>query len=901
VKRSWPLSMILAFLAPAAWAAAPEKPVPFPDALNAAAISVDRLDSILDYALLVGNGDVNALVYSEGGGLKLMLTKNDVWDARLDSKLDPPLPKLEWIKRATAQSQVPAAGRNTILKSGWGTHGPDSYHSHPYPCPRPCARLLLAVQPLRPAWQQIRREGSHNAWEFRDGTGVMSIQGAAGASNGYAFGPLRASTAKYPEVRVKVSGTGNARFYVDVMDADGRGIFGSGWQDSPAQPKEYTYRLGPGVIADRILLYSWTKDGKRAENRFAEVALAGPGGTLAVDLKNVVPPTCPARLDLARAVADVAGAADGVPKASIRALADRNVFLIEAAGDTKLLPIVTSDSPEATAGTRDGIQWIDQKIPGDLDWPGMSYAVALAAAGPRKVVAIVSSREAEDPRAAAVELARTALAAEPRELVARHEAAWQGFWATSGIELADPVLRAMWYRNLYFLRCVSKPGAIAPGLFASLIHDRPAWHGDYHTNYNIQQTFWAAYPANHPGLAEPYDRLIREYFPRARWLARQIFDMDGAFYPHVLFAYEPPHPEKCKSPGGRQYIHHVWGLTMGVPAFTVQPVWWHYKYEPDRKFLEETAYPAVRDVALWQAEFIDQCQGGPTVVLAPSVSPEHWGWTHSFERNRNCAFDIAMFRYTFEAAIEGATTLGRDAEMVARWRQALRRLPPYPTAKTAPPIVVDVEDAPPINYNIAVPAVPVFPGDVVTWWSPPAEKDLFRRTIEGLKWNGNNSSIMLSVARARLSMAGTSDWVRQTLLARQRPNGTLGLNVLGSTFNDFGHYTEQFAAGMAVSELLVQSVGDVVRVFPAWPIQQDAAFQDLRTQGGFLVTSEQKGGKVTRLEIASTAGGRLRLLSPWATISVRRGRGGQPTELKPDPRGVVEVTTEPGEHLAFDP
>jgi alpha-L-fucosidase 2 len=516
-------------------------------------------------------------------------------------------------------------------------------------------------------------------------------------------------------------------------------------------------------------------------------------------------------------------------------------------------------------------------------------------------VAIVTSREAEDPRAAAIELARTALAAEPRELVARHEAAWRGFWAASGIELADPVLRAMWYRNLYFLRCVSKPGAIAPGLFASLIDDRPAWHGDYHTNYNIQQTFWAAYPANHPGLAEPYDRLIRDYFPRARWLARQIFDVDGAFYPHVLFAYEPPHPEKCKGPGGRQYIHHVWGLTMGVPAFTVQPVWWHYKYEPDRKFLEETAYPAVRDVALWQTGFIDQCQGGQTVVLAPSVSPEHWGWTRNFERNRNCAFDIAMFRYTFEAAIEGATTLGRDAELVARWRRALRRLPPYPTTKTTPPIVVDVEDAPPIDYNIAVPAVPVFPGDVVTWWSPPAEKELFRRTIEGLKWNGNNSSIILSVARARLSMAGTSDWVRRTLLARQRPNGTLGLNVLGSTFNDFGHYTEQFAAGMAVSELLVQSVGDVVRVFPAWPPQQDAAFQDLRTQGGFLVTAEQKGGKVTRLEIASTAGGRLRLLSPWATISMRRGRGGQPTALKSDPRGVIEVTTEPGERLVLGP
>ena len=31
---------------------------------------------------------------------------------------------------------------------------------------------------------------------------------------------------------------------------------------------------------------------------------------------------------------------------------------------------------------------------------------------------------------------------------------------------------------------------------------------------------------------------------RARWLARTIFDMRGAYYPHVLFAYEPPDPGK---------------------------------------------------------------------------------------------------------------------------------------------------------------------------------------------------------------------------------------------------------------------------------------------------------------------------------------------------------------------
>jgi len=52
-------------------ARAEEPAVPFPEAVHAAAISVDRLDSILDYGLLLGNGDLNALVSSEGGRLDL--------------------------------------------------------------------------------------------------------------------------------------------------------------------------------------------------------------------------------------------------------------------------------------------------------------------------------------------------------------------------------------------------------------------------------------------------------------------------------------------------------------------------------------------------------------------------------------------------------------------------------------------------------------------------------------------------------------------------------------------------------------------------------------------------------------------------------------------------------------
>ena len=773
MKFSFRFTLLLLLVALAPYTGAtqnsPEQ-IPFPDALADAAIRVDSLSSILDNALIIGNGDINALVYSDNGTVVMNLTKNDVWDARLETHADPPIPTLDLIKQlGDSETAFPLDDNNrgSVLPEGETWEGPDSYHAKPYPCPRQCARIYIG---RKPSSNEVRPQGI-----------------------------------------------------------------------------------------------------KRAE------------------------------LDLRRAVATVHGANNGPHRAEIRALAGRNAFLIEARGPLHLMPVPSKDIPAAELGDKDGVSWLKQRIPGDLDWPGMEFAVAAASKGERKTVAIVTSIESSDVVRDAVALAKETLQAEREILIQNHESEWDNFWSCSGIEIADKLLQRTWYRSLYFLRCVSKPGVQSVGLFAGLINDTPAWHGDYHTNYNIQQTYWAAYPANHPELAEPYDRLMFEYLPRAKWLSQQVFSMGGAYYPHVLYAYEPLDPTTCKSRNGRQYIHHTWGMTIGVNGFSIQPMWWRYKYDPDRERLEKIVYPAVRAAALFYAEFIEQCDGDPTVSLGPSVSPEHWGWTKHLERNYNCAFDIAMARYTLNAAIEAAQTLGRDENLIQRFKKAMQRLPYYPLHGDDQPIVVDVEGAPPITYNISVPATPVFPGDVVTWWSSNEEKELFTRTIEGLKWNGNNATIMLAISRARLSMNGAQDWLRAEIEARTRPNGTMSLNRLKPhyNFNDFGHYTEQFGAGMAISELLLQSVGDILRLFPAVAPGCRARFVNLRTQGGFLASADFSADAMEPVQIQCPYGGELRLLSPWRKIEARRDADAAYKVLETDQNGVVAIATQVGEIWRF--
>ena len=94
--------------------------------------------------------------------------------------------------------------------------------------------------------------------------------------------------------------------------------------------------------------------------------------------------------------------------------------------------------------------------------------------------------------------------------------------------------------------------------------------------------------------------------------------------------------------------------------------------------------------------------------------------------------------------------------------------------------------------------------------------------------------------------------------SKEQPNGLF-------YWSGHGYYiSEQVAIARLVTELLLQSVDDVIRIFPAWPAGTDAGFSGLLAQGGFEVSAEQTHGNIGGVRIRSTVGGQARIMSPWA-------------------------------------
>ncbi len=60
-------------------------------------------------------------------------------------------------------------------------------------------------------------------------------------------------------------------------------------------------------------------------------------------------------------------------------------------------------------------------------------------------------------------------------------------------------------------------------------------------------------------------------------------------------------------------------------------------------------------------------------------------------------------------------------------------------------------------FNIPVPVTPVFPGDQIDRRSPESVQAIFRRTLDHMKVNGNNSTAIIGTVRARLALPDALD------------------------------------------------------------------------------------------------------------------------------------------------
>ena len=240
--------------------------IPFEDSLKEANVTLATMQNGQRESLILGNGDLYGIVWERGGGLFMRITKNDIWDARVDTSKDGELPRVDVVNnKITGSSRI----RN---------RQPVSYNNV-YPQPR-CAAAL---------------------------------------------------------------------------------------------------RLGPA------------------------------------------PKSMSAHLDLRRASVSV-NSADRL-NTTLRILHDRNVLLVKSPHAVTLEAIKAGTLPDAALGTSGGVSWLLMKMPGDIDYKGMDYALAVATKGDLKTISLVTSFDIKTGEVLkhAIALAGKTIAQQETKLISEHE------------------------------------------------------------------------------------------------------------------------------------------------------------------------------------------------------------------------------------------------------------------------------------------------------------------------------------------------------------------------------------------------------------------------------------------------------------------------------------------------
>ena len=450
----------------------------------------------------------------------------------------------------------------------------------------------------------------------------------------------------------------------------------------------------------------------------------------------------------------------------------------------------------------------------------------------------------------------------------RHLAWWSKFWEKSFIEIPDKEIERRWYAALYTVASCSREGKVAPGLWGNWITtDRPAWHGDFHLNYNFQAPYYIVYSSNHPELSLPFYQAIWQSVPNGRAMAKR-HGWKGVHFPVSIgpWGLSPENPDGD------------WGQRSDA-AFAALNFIWHYQHTQDIDFLRTTAYPYLREVAEFWEDYL-KFEGGRYVIYNDSI---HEG----SGPDMNPLLSLGLVRTLFRSMIQMSADLNIDADRRPKWQHIADHLSDYPLQERNGKTVFRYSEKGMAWCGGNTLGIHhIFPAGAIGLDSDPKLLKVCRNTIaEMARWHDGNGFSSWYTACARVGCDPKTILSRLRVECDRQSYPNLILQYGGGGI-------ENVSGFLAINEMLLQSHEGVVRLFPVWPEEQDARFGGLRAVGALLVSAELKAGLISGVRIHSERGRDCTVENPWPGRKIRLTRNAAPAEILSGSRVTFKTTSE---------
>jgi alpha-L-fucosidase 2 len=228
---------------------------------------------------------------------------------------------------------------------------------------------------------------------------------------------------------------------------------------------------------------------------------------------------------------------------------------------------------------------------------------------------------------------------------------------------SDLGLEALLFHYGRYLLISSSRGNTLPANLQGVWNDSPspAWNSDYHTDINLQMTYWPAGPANLESTIDPLVKYINFLRVPGRITAKEYFRTNGFFV---------------------QMYTNVWGhaaprwLWTGGAGWLCQNLYDQFLFFGNTNYLKHEAYPIMKEACRFYLGVLKPYKGGKLAVV-PSVSPEvNFVYTDGkdYRYSAGSAQDQQIVHDLFTNTIDAAGLLNTDPKLVDSLKYVLKNL-----------------------------------------------------------------------------------------------------------------------------------------------------------------------------------------------------------------------------------
>ena len=401
--------------------------------------------------------------------------------------------------------------------------------------------------------------------------------------------------------------------------------------------------------------------------------------------------------------------------------------------------------------------------------------------------------------------------------------------------------------------------------YAAFEVDTQSWHSLPCYNELFTEGRW--FEHNQYEIMYMWANLVSFWKDALKQKAQDIYGLPGLTMGH---GYLPP-----ATPDPWYIENQTLDFCVEVPGQVMKVIWNLWDYTGDEAFLRETAYPLLKELAIFYTAFAKRGWDGKAYNLLPAVETESYGISYELKFAKNTTAAITMFRKILNLACEAATYLRMDADLIPGWKDVAEHLPPYPTFDVGMgKILAGNPGAMPRwqagDHEINSANYPATLADEITLDSSKEDKELIIRTADTVRAAMNNEPYILVGC-----------------FAEHIP---CGYNMPAVPIAD----EEGLAAELIrTPERLLNSRSGRIHLFPVVPKWSVVSFKNMLARGGFEVSALKDEGGVQAVTISARRDAVCRLMNPWP------GKAVVITDLADDAKTPFEVDRTNGECLVW--